>query len=1003
MFMRSCKTHPVLVPCLTIGALWMCALTSTVAQLAEPAPGVSIVEIGPHSRVWQRVVAAVDESGNPAWETNSYTELCTGLYYEQEGKWVESQALIEPCANGAAAVRGQHQALFANNLKSAGAIELVLPDGQRLRCTPRFLAYVDPVAGKQELLAEVKNCQGAIAEPNQVLYRDCLDSLKATLRYTYRIGGFEQDVILEESPPPPEKFGLDPATTRLEFWTEFFDPPEPTKTTDVIRPAGQVQENGLQQAIPELVDEQLDFGSMQITRGTAFALNAEAEPGAVVPVLKRWQRTEGRYFLIETVEYPNFKPMLDTLPGGPAPTEPAVDPESQKSGQLRLPPALKPAPALLRPMQLARGDTARTPGVVVDWIALSSSTNYTLKANATYLVSGQVLFSGTTIIEGGAVVKSATNADASIIILGPVECRTDVFRPAVFTSINDNTVGEIISGSTGVPVVCSGGGFSISSGYASTLSHLRVSYASAGIMYYSPAGHVLSHAQFVHCKNGVWGGVGSGCTLRNVLVHDVGKFVMGNVGFTLSGEHVTVNHATNLNYNYWTALALTNSLLVDVLNTNAYSGQCVAYASSGGDVFQTLRAGYHYLKPDSPYRNIGTTSINPTLAAELKRRTTAPPVDLTTDFLVPTTLAPQAQRDTDAPDLGYHYAPLDYVLTDRAVDNVTVQLTNGVAVGIYGINGFSLKSGGRFVSEGTASNPNRLVRYHSVQEQSVGWGNPSGAAGLVVVTNLYPVIPEFRTRFTEMVLLGGSKSLTYTKTTSLLNMACSDCSFWGCNVPSQFCGNYPGTTIALTNNLMYRCKFYLSQGQGYPDIPQVVYLFNNLFYGGDLSLIVISAANGWAVYDNAFDTLALYEYGANIANGNTAYINTGSRLIPPNMNDVVLGSFTYANGPLGGFYQVTTNLYGRGSRSAAAAGLYHHTVRTDQTKEGTASPVTIGFHYVATDANGLPLDYDSDGLADYFEDRNGNGVVNSGESHWQDHDDPGLKVLITRPRNGGVY
>ena len=209
------------IPVLTPGGLLTCTAAPIQAQVTEPAPEISISEIGPHSRVWETVIAGVDESGNPAWETNSYTELCPGLYYEPDGKWVESRALVEPCANGAAAVHGQHQALVANNLKSLGAIELVMPDGQRLRCTPRFLAYVDPVAGKQELLAEVKDCQGALAPPNQVLDRDCLDSLKATLRYTYRVGGFESDVIREESPTPPEKFGRDPATTRREFWTEW--------------------------------------------------------------------------------------------------------------------------------------------------------------------------------------------------------------------------------------------------------------------------------------------------------------------------------------------------------------------------------------------------------------------------------------------------------------------------------------------------------------------------------------------------------------------------------------------------------------------------------------------------------------------------------------------------------------------------------------------------------------------------------------------------------------
>ena len=45
-----------------------------------------------------------------------------------------------------------------------------------------------------------------------------------------------------------------------------------------------------------------------------------------------------------------------------------------------------------------------------------------------------------------------------------------------------------------------------------------------------------------------------------------------------------------------------------------------------------------------------------------------------------------------------------------------------------------------------------------------------------------------------------------------------------------------------------------------------------------------------------------------------------------------------------------------------------------------------------------PLDYDGDGLWDYFEDRNGNGSADSGETNWQSSENgttgvPGLQVF----------
>ena len=61
--------------------------------------------------------------------------------------------------------------------------------------------------------------------------------------------------------------------------------------------------------------------------------------------------------------------------------------------------------------------------------------------------------------------------------------------------------------------------------------------------------------------------------------------------------------------------------------------------------------------------------------------------------------------------------------------------------------------------------------------------------------------------------------------------------------------------------------------------------------------------------------------------------------------------------------------------------------------------VEIGFHYVAVDGSGNPLDYDGDAMPDYFEDRNGNGSVDSGETDWRSATDLGLKVWISEPKS----
>src|SRR5206468_10513685 len=117
------------------------------------------------------------------------------------------------------------------------------------------------------------------------------------------------------------------------------------------------------------------------------------------------------------------------------------------------------------------------------------------------------------------------------------------------------------------------------------------------------------------------------------------------------------------------------------------------------------------------------TNINSTLAQELKRRTTCPPLILANNFTVDTVLFPQAQRDNNIPDLGYSYAPLDYIISGLTASNAVVTLTNGVAVGVHDTTGLTLMSGSKLVSGGAADNLNLLGPIYMVQEAATNWGS----------------------------------------------------------------------------------------------------------------------------------------------------------------------------------------------------------------------------------------------------------------------------------------
>jgi alpha-L-rhamnosidase len=139
-----------------------------------------------------------------------------------------------------------------------------------------------------------------------------------------------------------------------------------------------------------------------------------------------------------------------------------------------------------------------------------------------------------------------------------------------------------------------------------------------------------------------------------------------------------------------------------------------------------------------------------------------------------------------------------------------------------------------------------------------------------------------------------------------------------------------------------------------------------------------------------------------LTNSHNAYINCSGRFTPTNINDVVLTNFTYATGPLGEYYHLSTNLTDAGSvTNAVLAGLYHYTTLTNQTKEA-GSRLDIGLHLPAMDSSGEAADTDHGGVPDYLEDANGNGAVNTNETDWSgnaaDDDLAGVYGSILVPR-----
>src|SRR5216117_2121945 len=228
---------------------------SLSAQVSPPAAstGPVSVDAGPHHRTWQTVKVERDDLGRPVTMTNSYVELATGMnvWSETDGNWVAASDEIELVNGGAVAARTQHKLTFLPNLNDPDPpINLSLPDGRPLRSQIVGLAYTERDTGKSIFISELKDSVGQVVGRNQVVYPDAFQSINADVRYTVTQCCFEQDLILREQIPSPGELGVNPNTSRLEVWTEFFEGPQPEKAArGILRSNGDTD-----------LDESMDFG-----------------------------------------------------------------------------------------------------------------------------------------------------------------------------------------------------------------------------------------------------------------------------------------------------------------------------------------------------------------------------------------------------------------------------------------------------------------------------------------------------------------------------------------------------------------------------------------------------------------------------------------------------------------------------------------------------------------------------------------------------------------------
>ncbi|HEV2211344.1 MAG TPA: family 78 glycoside hydrolase catalytic domain [Verrucomicrobiae bacterium] len=990
-------------------------LSFTFWSSAQPASGTasspySIVERGPHHRLWQRVTWVTNAfDGSARARTNSYVEMATGLEHTVNGQWVDSSDQIQLTSTGAEATNSQHQVQFRGNINSAGAITTLTADGKGLSSSVLGLAYADLSSGKSILISEIKDSTGQLLPSgNQVLYTNVCTDILADLLYQNSVASLEQILVIRSQLPDPAQWGLNSAMCVLQLITDF----------GTNAPAPQITET----AVGAEIDDFLDFGAMKMPQGAAFALGSEDNR---IPVTKRWliSTNDGRNVLVEQVPFVAVQPQLQGLPPPPgtASLEGSPDPLLHRV-LARLPlPAPRPAGKQTPSLQLARNPPSAK-GFALDYILLTTQTNQ-FQSDLTYYIPGgyTIHLSGSNVFEGGTVIKYGTNASisASLSTSTSINFFGDMYRPIAMTASDDNSCGQTIAGSTGTPTnyYANPALYLSSSGVVSpTLANFRISFAQQAI--HADATSLtlfLSDGQIVNCSAGVYSEGQGSAFFRNMLF---AKFSTAlNLSYmNASAQNVTFDGLPPQPPSYTPCflllpaggptntmtLNLVNCILDDIssfstANPNAISGDHNGFYNNNGQAafgssplsttinpFQTVGAGNYYLATGGNFRNAGSTNIDSSLLTDLSKRTTYPPIvyaqTIISNLL---TLFPQAQRNDSIPDLGYSYAPLDYALGFvAAMSPITISVTPGAVIATFGTNtgtyGIGILNGARLLCKGAPNNLSRIVCYNTVQEESTSaWEEPS--AGMITDNFGAGAAGGLNCRFTDFSSLA--------QDVSHLNMATVIANLQDSQLHGGALTAFP-STINLTNCLLERVHSWLWQEDNAQPVVR-----NNLFFGGTFDFLPMVATNA-IVQDNCFDQTVIPEdlTASGYLGGHNASVTNYDHMKPAFPSDLVLSnSPAYQAGPLGNFYQLSTGrLFNADTNTTAdQVGLYHYTTITNlvnnlEIKE-TNSFLDCGYHYVAADASGIPIDSDGGVVPDYLENTAGDGHTNNvGEINWQD-------------------
>ncbi len=223
------------------------------------------------------------------------------------------------------------------------------------------------------------------------------------------------------------------------------------------------------------------------------------------------------------------------------------------------------------------------------------ATDFTFSEGETYSVTGPVTMTGVTTFEAGATIKFDST--------GSLNVSDPVFKPTfskqiIFTSKDDNSVGEVITGSTGSPV-----------SYPSALTlakgsvrYVQIRFADEGIVFAGNETLTVRDSEFFAVGTPVNASSSAGpatMNLNNLLVANGTNGPVltddGTNALTVSANNVTLTNLTGDGFNNTAAAAgsslnVTDSLFVDIQGASVFAGAGITTENHNA-FFQTPDTG----------------------------------------------------------------------------------------------------------------------------------------------------------------------------------------------------------------------------------------------------------------------------------------------------------------------------------------------------------------------------------------------------------------------------